>query len=103
MKKLVSILLCILMLSSIFSVSALAAGALLHSSGESGVTTESTNASWINYNGELSSHHFPAGSPFTLIQNLYSGDTYARVSILDQIEHYRIESTTVRASILSFN
>lgn len=103
MKKLISVMLSVMLLVSVFSVSAYAAGILLHSAGESGVTTSGTSASWINYNGELSTHYFPAQSPFTLIADLFSGNTRANVSILDSVEHYRIESTSVPANILSFN
>ena len=103
MKKLLSILLCLVLIVSMFSVSAYAAGVLLHSSGESGVTTQATTAGWYNYNGDDTTHYFPASSPFTLIADLYSGDTYAKVSIFDPVDHYRIESTSVRANILSFS
>ena len=94
-------LLCIVLFVSVLTVSAFAA-TIEHYAGERGVTTAGTNASWINYNNQLSTHYFPENSSFNLIADLYNTDTYANVSIFDPIDHYRIEDTSVRKSILSF-
>lgn len=101
MKKLVSILLCIVLAVSVLSVSAFAAN-IYHSKGDTGYTNQATTASWKNYNNQWTTHYFPANSTFTLIADLYYGDTSAKVSLFDTVNHYRIESCTVSSSVLEF-
>lgn len=102
MKKIVFTVLIIAVIVTILSVPAYASGVLLHSPGDDGETNDTVTASWVNYFGYTSYHTFPQASPFTLIVNLYSGDSTTRVSILDSVEHYRIEDAEVSVSKLDF-
>lgn len=96
MKKVLSLILCLALFVSVLGVSALAVtdNFILHRRLEEAVLTSPYTTS---------SHTFPAHrSNATLIQDLYSDDVYAYVSLFDTVAHIRDENVRIPADILYF-
>lgn len=82
MKKLISLILCIIIVTSIFSVYVYAdRGFILHREKETGVLYPS--GVWADTIIDGNSFYYPANSTFRLCADLYSNDTEGLVTIYD--------------------
>jgi len=83
MKKLISVVLCVLVFTSILSVSAYAEKRfLLHSKGEEGVLYPS--GVWAKTTVDGGYFYYPVNSKFKLYDDLDSNDTVGLVTIYDE-------------------
>lgn len=80
MKKLISVVLCMIIFASIFSVSAYAdSHFILHKKNTEGVLI--TSGVWANSPTDGNAFYYPENSTFKLLEDLYSDDTSVQVSI----------------------
>ena len=96
MKKVISLILCLALFVSVLGVTALATtdNYIVHYRLEKAILTSSYSTRW---------HNFPANkSTATLIEDLYSDDAYANVSLFDTVEKYRDENVRVSVDKLFF-
>ena len=96
MKKVISLILCLALFVSVLGVTALATtdNYIVHYRLEKAILTSSYSTRW---------HNFPANkSTATLIEDLYSDDAYANVSLFDTVEKYRDENVRVSVDKLYF-
>lgn len=99
MKKMISVVLCVIIFASIFSVSAYAEGRfLLHKSKTEGVLTHGV---WANSQNDGRGYYYPANSIFKLVTDLYSDDSQALITINGGNGNWS-ENTYVSVDIIYF-
>lgn len=91
MKKIFSLLLCLIMVFSIFSLSAYAVddrGARMAPAGTKGILNASHSCFYYNAKGERVYYPFPKRSIILLMEDLYTNDEYGYGTVFDPFNDY---------------